>query len=69
MAVLVDDFIINTEDICTNLTRIVGQIFRLLPTREEGVDWIKPLDTIILELTGMAAFFQTKPNSLHCFVN
>ena len=71
MAVLVDDFIINTEDICANLTRIVGQIFRLLPTREEGVDWIKPLDTIILELTGMAAFFpdQTKFFALLCKLN
>lgn len=71
MAVLVDDFIINTEDIQSNLTRIVGQIFRLLPTREEGLDWLKPLDTIILELTGMAAFFpnQTKFFSLLCKLN
>lgn len=71
MAILIDDFIINTEDIQANLTRIVGQIFRLLPTREEGVDWIKPLDTIILELTGMASFFtdQTKFFALLCKLN
>ena len=71
MAILKDDFIINTEDIQINLSRIVGQIFRLLPTREENIDWIKPLDTIILELTGMAAFFpdQTKFFTLLCKLN
>lgn len=68
MAVLVDDFVINTKDIKTNLARIVGQVFRLLPTREEGQDWIKPLDTILLELMGLAYFFpdQTKYFSLIC---
>lgn len=35
------------------MRRIVGQIFRLLPTREEGKDWIKPLDTLVIELTGL----------------
>ena len=68
MAILKDDFVINTEDIQINLSRIVGQIFRLLPTREENIDWIKPLDTIILELIGMATFFsdQTKFFTLLC---
>ena len=41
-------------DAKSSLKRIVGQIFRLLPTFEEGQDWIKPIDTLIIELTGMA---------------
>lgn len=71
MAILENDIIINDEDICTNLTRIVGQIFKLLPMREEHVDWVKPLETIILELSGMAAFFpdQTKFFTLLCKLN
>lgn len=66
--VVLDDFSINLKDIQTNLQRIVGQIFRLLPTREEKEDWIKPLDTLIIELMGLAYFFpdQTKLISLVC---
>lgn len=45
----VDDSVIQS-----NLERIVGQIFRLLPAREEGKDWIKPLETLIIEIAGMA---------------
>ena len=37
-----------------NLDRLVGQIFRLLPAREEGEDFLKPMDTIIVELSGLA---------------
>ena len=50
MAILKDDFVINTEDIQINLSRIVGQIFRLLPTREENIDWIKPLDLSLIHI-------------------
>lgn len=37
-----------------NLDRLVGQIFRLLPAREEGEDFLKPMDTITVELSGLA---------------
>lgn len=40
-----------------NLKRIINQIYKLLPSREEGDDWEKPLDTIIEELTGMSSLF------------
>lgn len=40
-----------------NIQRIVGQTFKLLPTREEGKDWKKPLNTLIIELTGMFSLF------------
>lgn len=63
-----DDYMINVEDVKTNLSRICGQIFRLLPTREEGEDWIKPLETLIIELLGMSSFMrnQTKLFALCC---
>ena len=37
----------------TNLNRLINQIYKLLPNREEGVDWEKPLSTIIEEFSGM----------------
>lgn len=36
-----------------NLQRITNQIYKLLPNREEGIDWEKPLSTLIEELAGM----------------
>lgn len=36
-----------------SIKRITNQIYKLLPNREENVDWEKPLETIIEELAGM----------------
>lgn len=35
------------------LKRITNQIYKLLPYREEGVDWQKPLGTILEEISGL----------------
>lgn len=43
----------DSDVVATNLHRLTGQVFRLLPAREEGEDWSKPLDTLIVELSGM----------------
>jgi hypothetical protein len=48
------------EAIQKNLHRITNQIYKLLPNREEGLDWEKPLQTLIIELTGMNALFPDK---------
>ena len=40
-----------------NLKRLTNQIYKLLPLREEGGDWTKPLYTIIEELVGMDRLF------------
>lgn len=36
-----------------NIDRIINQIFKLLPSREEGGDWQTPLQNLILEVGGM----------------
>lgn len=46
--------IIEDSAIVENLDRITNQIFKLLPSREEGVDWKSPLENIILEIAGMS---------------
>lgn len=48
---------ISQETIDKNLTRIINQVYKLLPSREEGSDWVKPLETIIIELVGMGSLF------------
>ena len=45
---------INTGSIERNLKRILNQVYKLLPTREEGHDWQKPLETLIEQLGGMS---------------
>lgn len=44
---------IENASIKNNLQRITNQIYKLLPIREEGKDWERPLLTLIEELTGM----------------
>ena len=48
---------VNNEVIAFNLRRLKNQIFHLLPSNEEGEDWLKPLDTIILEMAGLSNLF------------
>lgn len=63
-----NEYSIENATIYTNLDRIVGQIFRLLPMSEEGKDWIKPTETLILELLGMSDMIADQPKlfSLVC---
>lgn len=43
----------STQALQSNLKRIINQIYKLLPLRQEGQDWQKPLQTIIQELAGL----------------
>lgn len=44
---------IDIDAIHFNLKRIINQVYKLLPMREEQKDWQKPLETLIEEITGM----------------
>ena len=45
---------IQDNAIQVNLKRLVNQIYKLLPIREEGANWQRPLETIIEEISGMS---------------
>lgn len=45
-------YIRNTA-IVENLKKLTNQVYKLLPNREENIDWETPLNTIIEELSGM----------------
>ena len=47
------DAFIDNNAIINNLSRLINQIYKLLPSREENMDWQKPLVTIQEELAGM----------------
>ena len=44
---------INNEAIIENLKKLTNQIYKLLPNREENIDWQTPLNTIVEEISGM----------------
>ena len=44
---------INNNVISNRLQNLINQIYKLLPIREQGADWEKPLQTIMEELAGM----------------
>lgn len=48
---------VNTVTLGENLERIRGQIFRCLPVYEEGGEWRKPLETLVVELLGLHSLF------------
>lgn len=39
------------------LKRLTNETYKLLPSREEGTDWERPLSTIIEEFAGMDRLF------------
>lgn len=53
---------IDNEVVCSTLERMTSQTFKLLPMREEGQDWIKPLATLSLELLGLNSLFPDTPS-------
>ena len=44
----IDDLTIHNR-----LQNLINQTYKLLPSREEGADWEKPLQTVLEELAGM----------------
>lgn len=44
---------INNQIIVKRIQNLINQTYKLLPTREQGSDWEKPLETILEELIGM----------------
>ncbi len=44
---------IEMQAINFNIKRIINQVYKLLPMRQEGRDWDKPLQTLIEQLSGM----------------
>lgn len=52
------DLDIHTSTVSNTLKKITNQIYKLLPSREQGVNWELPLQTIIVELAGFKSLSQ-----------
>ena len=40
-----------------DIKKIINQVYKLLPMREESLDWQKLLETLIVQLGGMSRLF------------
>lgn len=47
-----------------NVIRLTNQLWKLIPMRENEEDWQKQLDTVIIEIAGMADIFNQDPQFL-----
>lgn len=61
--VLKYDINIDNTAVKNSLKKITNQIYKLLPEREEGLDWQTPLSTIMEELAGMDLLFIDQHNT------
>ena len=50
-------FEFSQEDISINVRRLTNQMWKLIPMREHEEDWLKQLDTVILEIAGLNEIF------------
>lgn len=58
------DFEFPFEVVEKNITRLTNQMWKLIPMRENGEDWEKQLNTVILEIAGLNKVFVENPQFL-----
>ena len=59
---------VSEDTVRKSIKRIVNLTYKLLPTREEGGDWKKPLETIIEELVGMNDLFLDQQDKIFVII-
>ena len=51
------NFEFELQDVKRNVQRLTNQMWKLIPMREHDEDWLKQLDTVILEIAGLNEIF------------
>lgn len=59
---------VSEETVRKSIKRIINLTYKLLPTREEGGNWKKPLETIIEELVGMNDLFLDQQDKIFVII-
>ena len=47
--------------IAKDVDRLTSQVWKLIPMRENGEDWVKQLNTVIIEISGLHEIFVFNP--------
>ncbi len=59
---------ISSTIVVTSLKRQINQIYKLLPQREEGLEWQSSLNTVIEELVGLNSLWIDSPKLLFSLI-
>lgn len=59
---------IDNKIIANDLKKIINQVYKLLPMREEGLEWQKPLETILVQLCGMNRLFNSQQEIFYSLI-
>lgn len=46
------------------ITRLINQLWKLIPMRENNEDWQKQLNTVLIEIAGLGKIFEESPQFL-----
>lgn len=57
-------FEISTSVLEQNITRLVNQLWKIIPMRENDEDWARQLETVKLEIAGLNEIFVQDPRFL-----
>ena len=52
------------EDYTEDIKRLINQIWKLIPMRENGEDWQRQLSNVIIEVAGLQEIFTDQVNFL-----
>lgn len=58
------DFEFSNDIIHQNTIRLINQLWKLIPMRENGENWKKQLTTVINEIAGLKEIFLSDPHFL-----
>lgn len=58
------NFIFPKEVLEKDVTRLINQMWKLIPMRENEENWEKQLDTVIIEIAGLSEIFLHDPQFL-----
>ena len=56
--------VFNKEVIEKNIIRLINQLWKLIPMKENNEEWEKQLDTVIIEVAGLGEIFNQDPQFL-----
>lgn len=54
----------NPQIVEKNVVRLINQLWKLIPMRENSEDWEKQLNTVIIEIAGLGQVFNQEPQFL-----
>lgn len=47
-----------------DLKRLINQLWKLIPMRENNENWVEHLNTVLEEVSGLVEIYKTNPNGL-----